>query len=608
MNTKSTVSTVTPNHPGHAEGLTSAGGSPRPSQQTRNEFARCRGRATKCYGEAVKAKRLKTMNRKDQTEDWFRTATEGRLLKFCIDRLACKGVHTLRAMANVQRWAMANQITEIVRTGTYRPGRVRRRLIPKANGGCRTLSIPTMTDRIIGRAILQVAQTILESQFLESSFGFRKGKGRMHALCAAERMAITENRWVWIKADIRDAFDNIPVDRLTDLVKKYFPQQKFADLLSLVGTPRKKKGIYQGAPLSPLLANLYFHHHLDRRWSEECGSIPMIRYADDLLLLCHDHQEADKALETLSRFIQDCGLQLKNPKQKKSHDLCCGEIHWLGFTISKEQQSIRISISDVQWASLKESLSDCFNYPNISERAEQVVSGWLQQLVPAYIHADRNSFLQILQSILQCYYLEELDSTVLMDNWRLASDRYQTMRGQCVNSHTARGFANAEPQRITNDPSPGEDSARESSPGSSSLTHYLITAGECLEPGGPGRWGYRVYGSDEKLIHHLTGESKKTSLHRMQLLALDRALERFSNMELAVPMPEWFFDSLHSNVLNQQPPKCLNPRDHGLWTRVIDRIKNERKLEMVRSTAENVESDRQLLFSGGTGESPIDVG
>jgi group II intron reverse transcriptase/maturase len=467
------------------------------------------------------------MNRKDQTEDWFRTATEGRLLKFCIDRFALKGVHTLRAMGNVQRWEMANQITEIVRTGTYRPGRVKRRIIPKANGGCRTLSIPKITDRIIGRAILQVAQPILESRFLNSSYGFRKGKGRIDALCAAEHMAIKENRWVWIKVDIKDAFDGIPVDRLKDLVRKYFPQQKFADLLLLVGTPRKKKGVYQGAPLSPLMANLYFHHHLDRRWSEECGSLPMIRYADDLLLLCHDSQEADEALETLSRFIHDCGLKLKNPTETKIHDLRFGTIQWLGYTITQHQQEIRISISDVQWGSLRESLSDCFNFPNISERAEQVVSGWLQQLAPAYTYADRNSCLQNLQLILQNYYLEELDLAVLIDKWRLASDRYQTMRGQCVNSHTARGFANAEPQRITNDPSPGEDSARESSPGSSSLTHYLITAGECLEPGGPGRWGYRVYGSDEKLIHHLTGESKKTSLHRMQLLALDRALERF---------------------------------------------------------------------------------
>ena len=150
-----------------------------------------------------------------------------------------------------------------VRTNTYRPSRLRRRRIPKKKGGFRTLRIPTVTDRILQRAALQVLHEIYEPCFLDCSYGYRPG--RSLKLAVEQILMYRENGFRWVlDADIDSFFDRVDHELLLRFLQEDLPDES---LLYLINTwlkaarpsPDISRGIPQGSPLSPLLANIYLH-------------------------------------------------------------------------------------------------------------------------------------------------------------------------------------------------------------------------------------------------------------------------------------------------------------------------------------------------------------
>ena len=239
------------------------------------------------------------------------------------------------------------ELSEALRTGSYRAQAVRGVKIPKAAGQWRRLGIPTIKDRIVQTAVKRVIEPIFEHAFLPCSHGMRPQRGCKDALRAVDEGLKAGHCWV-VDADISDYYGSIPQAALMQAVEKWISDGAVLELLRQwlgqqvleqmrAWTP--VSGTPQGAVISPLLSNIYLHE-FDRHLSER--GYRLVRYCDDFVILCDSASEAQAAFQEVQVWMQAQGLQLHPQKSRIGDCRVPGEgFEFLGYRFEAGRREVR---------------------------------------------------------------------------------------------------------------------------------------------------------------------------------------------------------------------------------------------------------------------------
>jgi RNA-directed DNA polymerase len=275
----------------------------------------------------------------------------------------------------------------------YEPSAVRRVYIPKPGSReRRPLGIPTVADRTVQAGVRQVIEPIFEREFMDCSYGFRPRRGCKDALRRVSHDIRKDMRYV-VDADIKGFFEHINHEilmkllevriadgRVLKLIRQFLKQGTLED--GDLWTP--EEGTPQGGVISPLLANIYLHE-VDVDMMKQGYEI--VRYADDLVILCQSRQEAEKALEFLRELVASLKLEL-HPEKTRIVDMTepGARFTFLGydFVVTKRDKHIRRYPSKKSTRNLRWRIRNLTHRTNgnslstIIERINRTLRGWFE--------------------------------------------------------------------------------------------------------------------------------------------------------------------------------------------------------------------------------------
>ena len=281
------------------------------------------------------------------------------------------------------------ELLETIRQGKYKPQPVRRKEIPKPDGGVRKLGIPTVVDRIIQQAIAQQLTPIYEPLFSDLSFGYRPGRSAQMAIQKVKEYA-EQGYTQAVLVDLSKYFDTLNHELLMNLLRKNIHDKRVIELIKrylkagvmenglLVKT---EEGSPQGGPLSPLLANIYLNEY-DQEMARR--GVPVIRYADDIVVLAKSKRAAERLLETTQRYLEGkLKLKMNEEKSKVVSVFAIRNFKYLGFAMGKNGRGIYVRVHPKSMKKFKDRLREyssrrhCQSIRPSLERIKVYVQGWM---------------------------------------------------------------------------------------------------------------------------------------------------------------------------------------------------------------------------------------
>jgi RNA-directed DNA polymerase len=348
-----------------------------------------------------------------------------------------------------QEQAQLAKLREELRNRRYRRKPVRRVWLPKPGSKeKRPLGIPAVRDRTVDAALKHVLEPIFEHDFAEHSYGFRPGRGCREAVQRVEQLLSEGHTWC-VDLDFQSYFDTIPHERLLGLIQQRVVDGSVLALLAqslkagvleeMKGWQPTERGTPQGAVLSPLLANLYLNpldHQMARQGWE------MVRYADDLVVLCRTQAEAEQGLASVRQWAEQAGLTV-HPTKTRIVNAHSEGFDFLGWhfrggkkwprkkSLQKLQEKLRPLTRRTHGWSLGE----------IIARANPILCGWhgyFRESHPTGLRGPDGWLRRRLRAMLRKrekrpgYGLSEADSRRWPNRWFAARGLYSLEHGSCA--------------------------------------------------------------------------------------------------------------------------------------------------------------------------------
>ena len=337
-----------------------------------------------------------------------------------------------------ERWP---SIREEMLGDKYVPQPVLKVEIPKPGGkGVRTLGIPTVIDRLIQQALLQVLQPHFDASFSDSSFGFRPGRSAHQAIDRAKEHLAAGYRWV-VDMDLEKFFDRVNHDvlmsrlarriedkRILRLIRRYLQAGMMEEGLV---SPRVE-GTPQGGPLSPLLSNVLLDE-LDKELEQRGHRF--VRYADDCNIYVQSQTAGERVLTSMERFLKD-RLRLKVNREKSAVDRPWKR-KFLGYTFTSNYEP-KLKVAQESQQRLKEKLRELFrigrgrSLGRMIEELKPILRGWMTYFQKVNVRGTLSELDEWIRRKLRC---------ILWRQWKRPRTRAQELMRRGLDPERARASA-----------------------------------------------------------------------------------------------------------------------------------------------------------------------
>ncbi len=321
-------------------------------------------------------------------------AGDDEFCRYAVELIARDGTKSadvdVRLLGDSERWKLAKACSHSIRHGAITPVPPELHAIPKTSGpGERTIALYMLHDRVIQKVLAQIAACIIDDQLPEELIGSRRGRNR---LLLVERLceAVSLGKTYILKADLRNAFDNVPVSRLSQVLACWLPPRLCELSLMSLHPGLTKRGIPQGHCVSPRLLNVYVAQTILPKLRAEFPDVSLTMYVDDLIAAGESREQMLAMGNRLDALVKSAGFSLKAAVEDSVFDLAAESepVVALGFGFSAADGLLDTTIADSGWDHLAEHLIELHSDVDAPIRASGVIHNWLTQNSPC-LNLDR---------------------------------------------------------------------------------------------------------------------------------------------------------------------------------------------------------------------------